>query len=445
MYLKASRFFIAVSILLAVWGTSGVRMLPGAAMLASSSLAFAAAMLHVGFGGEPGGGRGLLKNPFFIPGLAMLALGAIQILNPALSAAWADGAYRAEETAHIGWLPSGVSGDFAFSNTFKGVAELASAFFFACAAWTALRGGRPARFALKFFAANCALAALLAVFQERERIGGIYGVLYSPSLFFGPLTYVNAAGALFVLGAASACAAAVLDMRGGGAWKLQAAVWAACAAACAWAAYLSPSIGAKASGALFVLFFAALCAVVSAKRRFGAKWAAAAAMTVLAAAAIGAAAFVPKYYGELHNQKRASLSSRLQMYPLSWEIFSKAPVFGSGAGSYPYMAAQSSQPFARAAAAEGRNVNAAHNDLLTYLCEYGAAGGAAIAAAFALWAAALRRRMSSLGAANAAVACGAAACGAHSMADLFLHVPSTMFAFVLAMTLSCAVFERGRQ
>ncbi|MBR4596881.1 MAG: hypothetical protein IKO42_00575 [Opitutales bacterium] len=433
---RLAQIFLTLSVLFAVWGTSGTRPVSGSIMLFLAGLAFIFSIIdwakdkRLGFGD-------LAKNPFLIGGAILVIMGIIQVLNPHTLAYDADGYMHARPLNHIAWLPSGILADAEVYGSAKAVAELISAYFFASALWLNARSRKFCEFILKFFALNIALMAVFAIIQQKLNAQAAYFTFASDSHFFGPYYYRNAAAAAIFMGICAAFASAALDFspkkpRG----KIFAALWILIAAPGIFAILKTPSVGAKASCALFFALLALFIAFSFLKAKFG-KAKALIATSILIFISIFAAFFAANaYYQKLPPTKKASVLGRAELLPVSKEVFFKAPILGSGADSYGYEAAkvEAKKSFGR------RFANSAHCSIISYACEYGAAGLCAIFAVFCVWIKRLARRRKFLASANIICLTGLSASALHSLFDIFLQIPSAMFFFALLMTLSASIF-----
>ena len=440
---RLAQIFLTISVFFAVWGTSGTRPISVSIMLFLAGLAFVFSIAgwaknkNLGFGD-------LSKNPFLIGGAILVLMGVIQVLNPHALAYDADGYMHCRPIAHISWLPSGILADAEVYGSAKAVAELISAYFFASSLWINSRSRKFCRFILKFFALNAAAMSVFAIVQQEMDAQAVYFTFASDSFFFGPYYYRNAATAAIFMGICAAFAAAALDFspekpRS----KIFAALWIFAAVPGIFAIFKSDSIGAKASCALFFAAIMLYFAFVFLRAKFGGEKALFA-VSAFGLISIFAAFFAAEaYYQKLPAVKKTSLTARAELLGVSKEVFLKAPILGSGADSYGYEAAKVDvkKSFGK------KFANSAHCSIINYACEYGLAGLCAVFTVFFTWLRRLWHRREFLAGANAVCLLGLAISALHSLADIFLQIPSTMFFFALLMALSASVLkeaENGR-
>ena len=437
------KIFIVLAVFYAVWGTSGTHFIAGAVMLLLSEAVFLLTFFKKTSPLEdaeiPTLSLETIKNPFFIPSVILILMGVIQILNPAYMVYLKDSVTYIKKLEHIKFLPSGISGDCELGVSLKSVAELFTGALFAVSIWMYRRDGRFMGFLLRFFAANCALMAVLAVAQLKSGANMVYWTFPSGASFYGTFYYVNSACAFLFLGFAAASASAVLDFCG----KLKYIklfAWILCGAAILCAIYFSSSVGAKMSAVLFAGFAIAIALFAVLRRFCGAKIAAAA-LAIAIFAAIPAAVYgLNRGFESLPKTKQDSLAGRFKMYEFSKYVFMKAPILGSGADSYQYIV--QSHPNYKNSAFSGKNLNSPHNELIAFACEYGVVGAGAVVGAFILWGIAVFKSRRVLGFATALIAGGVAVSVIHSRFDLFYHEPSVMIALCLMMALAAAPMRK---
>lgn len=427
----------------AAWSTSGTRPISGSVMLGISALAFIFSILNWGFK-ENSKLSDIAKNPFLIGGGILILLGTIQVLNPHTIAYDADGYLHARSVKFIKWLPSGINADAEVYGSAKAVAELLSAYFFACALWLNSRSRKFCRFILKFFALNISAMAAFAVAQQKLNAQAVYFVFPTDSHFFGPYYYGNAAAAAIFMGICAAFAAAALDFSSKSPRsKIFCALWILAAAPGIFALYNHSSLGAKAACALFLGATALYFAFVFLRSKFGGAKACAAASILILISAFAVFFAAQNCYQKLPPTKKTSVLARAELLRVSKEVFLKAPILGSGADSYGYEAAKlyTENSFG------GKFANSAHCSIANCACEYGAAGLCALFIMFLTWLKRLWHRREFLAGANIICLMGLAASALHSLADIFLQIASTMFFFALLMALSASILkeaENGR-
>ncbi|MBR6388621.1 MAG: O-antigen ligase family protein [Opitutales bacterium] len=440
---KTAQIFLTLSVFFAVWGTSGTRPVSGSIMLALAAAAFVFSIISW-LNDSSRGFDELAKNPFLIGGALLVAMGVAQVLNPHTLAYDADGFLHAQPLKHISWLPSGILADAEVYGSAKAVAELLSAYFFACALWLNSRSRKFCRFILKFFALNISAMAAFAIIQQKLNAQSVYFVFPTDSHFFGPYYYGNAASAAIFMGICAAFAAAALDFSSKSPRsKIFCALWILAAAPGIFALYHHSSLGAKAACALFLGAMALYFAFVFLRSKFGGAKACAAASILILISAFAVFFAAQNCYQKLPPTKKTSVLARAELLRVSKEVFLKAPILGSGADSYGYEAAklEAENSFG------GKFANSAHCSIASCACEYGAAGLCAVFIMFLTWLKRLWHKREFLAGANIICLMGLAASALHSLADIFLQIPSTMFFFALLMALSASILkeaENGR-
>lgn len=374
-------------------------------------------------------------NPFLLPGIPLIVLGLIQLINPDIRVCEYEGMQCVKDLEHIGFLPSGTIRDLYFSDTPYALITLTAAWYFATTGWMYTRGGNFATIALKFFALNGALMGALALAQKYTNAQGIYWCISTNSAFYGTFFLVNAAGNFLTMAAAACFALSFASDKKN--FPRDFALWSALGLFSIFCVLQCTSIGAKVIS-LALLTVHALTALWFFTRS---KLLVSTISLLLVAAAslfvayngINSATFLESKY----KNAEQSLNSRITINKISREIFAENPVCGSGAGSYGIRAG--TIPDAPKYI-KGRNIiiNAAHNDLFEYACEYGVIGLFAIFSCFFIWLVNLIKIRRTLACANVILIFAIAISTIHSMVDLHLHIPATMFVFVLLMSLSTA-------
>lgn len=437
---KISKFFLFLCLLLAAWGTSGTVGWSVLAMFALSSFAFLSALWDKS--GEPLLSRASwTENPFLLPGLILISVNLLQLLNPAVRVYEYCGYQTVQFLEHIGFLPSGIVRDWDLKDTFFALLQLSATWYVAMSAWKLLRSGGFARTFVKFFAVNGTLVALLGIIQELTLAKGIYWLIPTNSHFYSTFYLRNAAGD-FIFVAFMCCISWWLsnfNRRSCAGLVLP----SLCALVCCFSCLLTRSAGACG------IFFISIAAIAFfsifkfAERRFT-KYAAISIVCVLAALASSLGFVAAKSHsGDILDSKinsaYKSFKPRVGLTKLSWEIFKSSPVLGVGAGAYG-VEAEIVSPQQKYFGQSKAFVNSAHNDLFEYACEYGLLGIASIALCLAFWIRNLCKR--NWCAHNTVFLWTCLMLMLHSLVDMPLHIPATMFAFVFAMSLAAANFRK---
>ena len=437
---KLAQALILSAVFFAAWSTSGTRPISGSVMLGISALAFIFSILNWGFK-ENSKLSDIAKNPFLIGGGLLVLLGIIQVLNPHTIAYDADGYLHARNVKFIKWLPSGINADAEVYGSAKAVAELLTAYFFASALFFHSKNAKFCKFLIKFFALNIAAMSIFAIAQKILNAQAIYFFFSTDSQFYGPYYYSNATCAAIFLGLCATSASFCIDFGASKSFKKKALsfLWIFPAASQSAAIFVSTSVGAKMSVLIFSALLFLLGMFYFLKNKIGKAKTLAAIFAIIAISAIPAFYAANCRYENLSPTKKASVIGRAELALLAKDVFWEAPIFGGGADSFGYFASRA----AGKRTFGNKFANSAHNSILNYACEYGAAGLAAIFTVFFLWAKRLFARRKILQAANMACLAGLFTSTFHSMFDIFLQIPSTMVFYALIMTLSASFLKGG--
>ena len=149
---------------------------------------------------EPAGrtrpGARLLRFPLFWAGLALLGYIVVQGLNPAWRYTSNPSVWWLEPAAPVRWLPSGVAAPFAQAGPWRTLIVLASLWLLVCSVWVGLLRRLSYRILFSILVANAFLLSLCGSVQQVTGATKIFG-FYVPSnpAFIASFIYRNHAGA----------------------------------------------------------------------------------------------------------------------------------------------------------------------------------------------------------------------------------------------------------
>lgn len=426
MLKNLAKFFFTFSVFFAVWGLSGVRHFSTAVLIFSTALALIFAIFA--YPEEFCVPKIFKENPFFLASCVLLGMGIIQMLNPSFQIVPYSDIFLIKHLDHIKWLPSGVLADSENYSTKRYLSFLVIGALFANTAWAIRKDVKFFKFILKFFAFNCFLMSILAIVQVKTNATAPYWTFNCKSAFFGAFYYANACGAFLNLGIATMLACGYLCAKKRNFFGI--IFWASQIGVVIYAFQIATSVGARVSSALFLLvsifsflFFKLLKKYPKNLYKIS---------IILSICLVAVLTFLcvlgASIYNNMGKPKQDSLKSRLDNPIFALQVYKKAPILGSGFGSFPIIASNIDDQY------KERNFRAAHNDLLNYACEFGIVGILAIGSTFFIWLKILRKKKENLSFANWILLLGVCLCVLHSMCDILLTVPSIMIAFTLIMT-----------
>ena len=443
MLAKLSKFFLLLSAFSAAWGTSGTVGASILLMLVPASFTFIFSVC------DPSDGsllskNSLRENPFFLPGLILMAINLVQVLNPYARVVEYCGYQNVQFLEHVAFIPSGIVRDWDLRDSFFVLLQLAATWYVAVSAWKLFReDSNFARRFIKFFAINGALISILGIVQEFTNAKGIYWLIPTNSGFYSTFYFKTAAGD-FMFASMMCCVSwAVSSFNRRNFIEMSFGVF--CAALCFFSSCLAASSGVYAILVLSVFAFAlfVLWKLVKFLKRGFVSLLLIFALFLLFSFAVFKT-FEEPVMGHLKAELDSGKSSflpRLALAGTSLEIFKDTPVFGAGAGAYGVKA----EILSPSNDYRGRYkvfINSAHNDLFEYACEYGIFAIASLLLCFVVWLKSFKRIEWSVH--NSIFLWACLMFALHSMFDLLLHIPATMFAFVFMMSLSSTNF-RGRR
>lgn len=461
--------FAGANLALLPWFIAGQPLWAQVTSLLLSVGAFAFLFLPVGFDGWRSASaerslETLIKFPPFWCGLALMALLALQGLNPRLEVEFDGRMWQLLPVDHVPWLPSGVEAPLRTDrepggmNAFREMILFGSAWLTLCALVCGVRSRRVTRWLVN---ATLASATAVAVFSIGMRSAGdlfLYNsISVSVGSVYGPFLYQNQAGAFFYLAALLAAAVALRDRLAGGGDVLRGGrhfVFAAAAALLAAAAAYSASfaaLGATLAGMLVLLpawWFARPIADGGEGHR---RWIGIGIVAVLIAAMLAtflySADLKPMWDKVMHKFRlinEAKVDDRAGMRDATWAMFKESsPLFGAGGGSYRWLSPEYFARFPEFRDAAGRlaaRANYAHFDWLQMLAEWGALGLALVAGAGAWLLNRLRTYRVHAKATLWPLAAALLLLPAHACLDYLLYNPAVLllYTFLAFVTLSWA-------
>ncbi len=389
----------------------------------------------------------LRENPFFVSGLILIAINLIQVLNPYAKVVEFYGYQTVQFLEYVKFLPSGIVRDWGLRDSFFVLLQLAATWYVAMSSWKLLREDSMfARRFIKFLAINGTLIAILGVAQEFTNAKGIYWLIPTNSHFYSTFGLKTAAGD-FIFMAFMCCvswAVSSFNRR----WFFNVSLAVICAGICFYSCFLATSSGVNGIlllTALAIFIFAIFRLFCRLKKKYVALG-----LALLLAGFISAWAFAFRGEGSSIiarlkpniDSAVASLAPRLAIAHTSFAIFKDSPILGAGAGAYG-VKAEILSPQNKYTGYYKVFINAAHNDLFEYICEYGIFALASLILCFAIWIRSFKRIEWSVH--NSIFLWACLMYILHSMFDLLLHIPSTMFAFVFMMSLASTNFRGGRR
>jgi O-Antigen ligase len=142
----------------------------------------------------------LLRFPVFWAGLILLGYIAVQGFNPAWRFIGVAHSWWIEPISHVSWLPSGVDAPFVRSNPWRALTVDGSLWLLVCAVWAGFLRRKSYRALFFMLVCNAFSLALLGVLQKLSGTDRIYwSYLPSNSAFIASFIYPNHAGAYFNL------------------------------------------------------------------------------------------------------------------------------------------------------------------------------------------------------------------------------------------------------
>lgn len=436
---RISKFFLLSCLLIAAWGTSGTVGWSVLAMFALSSFAFLSTLWDKS--GEPLISRASwTKNPFLLPGLILVFANLVQLVNPSIRVCEYYGYQTVMFLKHIDFLPSGIVRDWGFRDTLFVLLQLTSAWYVAMSSWKLLRSGHFARFFIKFFAVNGVLVALLGVIQEITLAKGIYWIIPTNSHFYSSF-YLRSNAGDFMFAAFMCCLSWGVSSYNRRSY-LQVISSILCALICVYSCLLTRS-----SGVLGILSISLLCfsiffiwELLTLKLSRLVSFVCISAFLIFAVLVITMQPRLMRVFDSELNSAYMSMKPRLNLMKTSCEVFESSPLLGVGAGAYG-VSAEILSPTEKYFGQTKAFINSAHNDFFEYLCEYGVFGLVSIVLCLFMWFFRLNRRTWSIH--NTIFLWTCLMFMLHSLVDMPLHIPSTMFVFVFMMSLAAANFRKA--
>jgi len=335
--------------------------------------------------------------PFWLGGLFVLYV-VIQALNPSWVQIYVEGkgwyidSLKAEQ--FVSWLPQSIESNFYTINAWRMVIYWAGAWLFVCGLWAGLNRRR-AWLALAWMAlATGGVLSLASILHHQSSNEHLFWI----ELFkrtdgsFGPFVYRNQAAAYLYLniGLGAALALHLLRTGHGRSGLPWVAIFATCI--CGLGVAANPSRGGWIGGAAITLIFLLLLPFAIQWRRGVAGGALIGGLAILIGIGASSFWFLRKYdfteigekWGRLAQGDEASLTTRLKVSHLTWDMFEDKPLFGWGAGSFyyrfpRYLLAEPKlyfigKPGRRMYGKRVRVFKQAHNDHMQFLAEYGVVG-----------------------------------------------------------------------
>lgn len=408
--------------------------------------------------------RLLLRLPLFWLILAVFAYTSIQALNPAWAYRNSPTHWWLERQSAIPWLPHGIDAPFERGNGWRKIFIWASPFLAGCAIWLGVTRRRMAHALLVVFVVNAALASVYAIAQQAAGIRKIFWRFSYPDASgpFGSFVYKNHAAAYLLVALIAACGLGVaFYLRGAarGARSTPAPVLGFLAVTLGLGTVFSLSrLGAVLTGVAVILLAASFAFAL--RRRFpGGWWIPLTAGLILATGAGFTATQLgtSKIGSGLERLARGvgddSLKVRVYSYHLTLDMLNDHPWLGIGAGGFRHLAPAYARPFPAVTqsnrfagplswkSVRTYGINETHSEPLQFAAEFGAVGGALIAAAVAFMLAAITKAAGTL---HPIALAGLVAClciGIFSLLDFPLHNPAVVAGLVALGTLGCRLSE----
>lgn len=450
------------------WFVAGQPLWAQALSLALSAGAFAFLFLPVGFDAwrskAPARAReAVMKSPPFWCGVVLLALLALQAMNPRLEVALDGGFWQLLPLDHVAWLPAGVSAPLRLNREPGGMNALREMMLFGApwlmftALWCGVRSRRVIAWLVRATLVSCVGLAVFSMSMRASEEPLLYNSIpVSVGSVYGPFLYQNQGGAFFYAAALLAAAMALRDRLLSGAEVLRGGrhfVFGAIACLLLIAAGFSSSFGAMAGAA------AGIFAVILARwfsrhpgesgdegmRRWIGAGIAAVMVAVMIAGFTFAADLTPvrnKFAHKIHQMQESKVDDRAGMRAATWAMYRESdPLFGAGGGSYRWLSPEYFVRLPEFRDATGRlsaRANYAHFDWLQMLAEWGAVGLGAVLAAGAWLAVRLGRHRIWAKAAQWPLVAALVILPAHACMDYLFFNPavSLLYAFIAFVALA---------
>jgi hypothetical protein len=330
----------------------------------------------------------LLRFPAFWCGLVLLGYVAAQGFNPAWRFMSDGRSWWLVPVPHISWLPAGVDAPYSRSNPWRALTIFGSLWLLLCSVWSGFRRRRSWRMLFGVLVGNAFLVALLGFLQQLTGAKRIFwSYLPSNDYFSASFIYRNHAGAYFNLMAA---------LAGGLAWwhyrrsqrRLEGPGPAvAFAFSALWIGAMVIFSNSRAATGLLLAFASLLGASIAVRqfrrrdsergwREFAVIGLALAVFFGIAFAALSTGR-VWERFAQLGADPGASLRSRALVRRAAGEMRRDRWILGWGAGCFRYGFPLYAQKYPEIYYSGPHNLKYwehAHDDLLEYPVELGAAG-----------------------------------------------------------------------
>lgn len=408
----------------------------------------------------------LLTFPVFWLGLLFLGYIAIMGLNPWLEVRdkgitenfyWYHTQWWLSPVKHIDWLPSGVIAPFEFGNSWKAFVQWGAPILAVWTAWAGLRYRRSIICLFWVICLNGACLALIGLLMKLTRTDKLLWHFTSGNIaFFGPFHYSNH-GAAYLYPILALCLGMFFYYMHRARRRMQKSspslFFLILAAMIAVAMVLSLSRGgiilsAGILAGFVILYLLSLVATKSVKGVF------AGIATLLLVAGIGVAVAMQFANVERLKQDFAVLKDdravandaialRLLLMEATLEMYLDRPVYGWGAGSYPwtfrkyqhmFKYKQLLNPFP----AQWRKaaVRHAHCDWLQFPAELGSVGAGLLLSMLLFWLGAALYFFRAIGVEHIMIACGPAMSLVHALFDFNLSNPAVLIVFSMLVSLT---------
>jgi hypothetical protein len=205
---------VALHLVFLPWALGGVRTWAQVISLGLGALAFVVALLPRTYTADHTGAAEfrlipwpkLLRFPLFWLGGALIALVIVQACNPGWSYRSNELGWWMERIDSVRWLPAGVAAPFEKGGQGSALLVLVSAWLTVCTVWVGFTRRRSLQVLLLILAGNGLALALLGLAQRMMGNGKIFWFYESPNpVFFSSFTYKNFAGSYLLLPLALTC------------------------------------------------------------------------------------------------------------------------------------------------------------------------------------------------------------------------------------------------
>ncbi len=453
-----SAAFICLLLGSSAWILSGSTRPTLLFMLLVSCAAFSCAVFAVAF--PRAAGIGGVRNPFafsgFWFGALFLVLLLVQISNPSARFIQADGYSSLEFVKHIPYLPSCVENSFDRGGACNFFAQALMLLMFSAAAYAVFSKRACVLAALAVFVLSSSAMAAFAIVQKKLGAPAIYWTYEANGVFFGTFFLVNVSAAFFNAALVSSAVLFVSVKNIFKSSRLYRCFSYSALALCAVLNMAAVVVSSSKGGIASMLLILAGIFVVEVFRFFYARFSFVASVAFLGAVSFASIALAALIFfspgggvsdAEARFLKRDTMGSalsRVAINKVAFDVFCEYPVWGVGAGGYPYYTVPKMVSKQNSLDQKPSAAFKAHCDFLGFLVEFGIVGTSLIVCA--LLAAVLRawKLRARLNNANLIAGVGVLGILFHGLVDMPLRISSTMLAFVFLVVVFISPLARRR-